>query len=266
MSTINLLPDDYLRKQWQSRANMICVALFLVVMAGVGTASLVSDRSTRHTQEVLNRVDADYAEAAKLLTQMRQLEVTKREMISKAKATGALLERVPRSYLLAILARALPEGASLVKVELKAGTAKRQQAAPAKETSKFEAAKKKQEKAADSSEPQVPPMLVEVTGLAATDVQVAGFIANLNSNPLLASVDLDYSQDKTLNDRKSSDAKIRVREFRVTIELRPNVDVMDLPGDKSDSPATKGLQSPSRTAVGAPNTPSGTGPAGGAES
>ena len=69
---------------------------------------------------------------------------------------------------------------------------------------------------------------VEVTGLAATDVQVADFVANLLGNRLLASVDMNYTQDKVLNANKKDLPQYRVREFKVTMELRPNVDVIDL--------------------------------------
>jgi len=234
MSTINLLPDDYIRKRWQNRANVLCVALFIVVMAGVGMASLVSENNSRHTREVLDRVNASYSEAAKLLAQMRQLEATKRAMLAKAKATGSLLEKIPRSYLLALVTRSLPKNASLTKVELKPGNA-RSVRRQRRRRSKFNAVKGKSKKGAPVEKPPPPPMIMEATGLAATDVQVAVFIANLNRSPLWTSVDLDYSQDKILNAHKKDMSNLRVREFKVTMELRPNVDVIDLVGGKSAS-------------------------------
>ena len=224
MSTINLLPEDYLERRMQKRANTICIVLFLVVMGGIGLAALISDQTSRHTRGVLNRVNASYADAAKLLTQMRQLEASKRQMIAKAKATASLLERVPRSYLLAMVTRALPQEASLIKVELKQG---KERKAKKSKGSKFEAAKNKS-KGKAPRRPEMPPMVLEATGLAATDMEVGGFIANLKDNPLLNSVDISYSQDKVLNERKKGKPKIHVREFKVTMELKPNVDVIDL--------------------------------------
>ena len=45
---------------------------------------------------------------------------------------------------------------------------------------------------------KAPPLVVDlvVTGQAATDVDVARFIANLARNPLLANVDLVYSEER----------------------------------------------------------------------
>jgi len=232
MSTINLLPDDYLERRTQKRTNTICIALFLVVMSGVGMAALVSDQATRHTREVLDRVNASYADAAKLLTQMRQLEATKKQMIAKAKATASLLERVPRSYLLAMVTQALPEQASITRVELRPGKVRSAKRSKGSKGSKFKAAKDKAERKKEASKNQMPPMFLDVTGLAATDMEVGSFIANLKDNPLLSSVDISYTQNKVLNERDQDKPKIHVREFKVTMELRPNVDVIDLLKDR----------------------------------
>jgi len=225
MSMVNLLPRDYLACRMQKRANTICIILFLIVMGGVGMAALVSEHTTGNTREVLERVNASYSEAAKMLTQMRQLEASKKQMITKAKTTASLLERVPRSYLLAMVSQALPDEASVTRVELRPGKAKSKPRSP--KGSKFEAAKNK---SADKepTQNQMPPMILDVTGLAATDMQVGSLIANLKDNPLLSSVDISYSQSKTLNERSTDKPKIDVREFKVTMELRPNVDVIDL--------------------------------------
>ena len=227
MSTINLLPEDYLRRRWQSRANALCVILTAVVMASVGTAALVSEQSLRNTRQIRDKINASYAEAAKMLTEMQKLEATKRQMIIMAKSTALLLERVPRSYVLALVAQALPEHCSLIKVELKPSP-KRQKEKAKREPrgSKFAAVKRKKQKLELAVRTQ-PPMRLEVTGHAATDVQVGHFIKNLHGNPLLSSVDLNFSQDKVLNAHQRDKPKCRIREFKVTMELRPNVDVID---------------------------------------
>jgi len=224
MSTINLLPEDYLTRRYQNRANTVCIILFSVVMAGVGAATLVSERNSWRTRQVRDRVNASYAEAAKLLTQMQKLEATRRQMVKKAKSTASLLERVPRSYLLATLARALPSHCALAKVELSMARPKRHRTVA--KGKKFAAIKKN--KARAKAKNSMPPMALAVTGLAATDVEVGEFITNLNANPLLMSVDLDYSQEKVLRTGKDSKHQLRVREFKVTMELRPDVDVIDL--------------------------------------
>ncbi len=220
MSIINLLPEDYVKRRSQNRANKLCLILFAAVMAAVIAAVIVSDQSTRHTQAVARRVDAAYADAAKMIEQLRELENRKQAMQHKAELTASLLERVPRSTLLAIVAGALPRGASLTQFNLfpmnvvtRAEPANKNASAT---DSKF--AKVQQQREASES---VTVVMMEVTGLAGTDVEVARFITNLVRCPLMKSVDLVYSQEKVLQDTP-------IREFQVKIELKPNVDVIDV--------------------------------------
>lgn len=224
MSTINLLPEDYVKRRSERRANVMCVALFAVVMTGVFGAGMASERNTKQTQDVRNRVNADYAKAAQLLAQIQQLEAQKREGLRKAKATAALLERVPRSYVLATITRALPKHAALTELTLKPVRRTQPRRAPAKKRTKFAAAKKKKQ----AKKPPVMIMTLEVVGWAATDLQVSRFISNLLGSPLLSSVDLDYTKDKQIKAKEKDKPDMRVREFKVIMELYPDVDVIDL--------------------------------------
>jgi hypothetical protein len=112
--------------------------------------------------------------------------------------------------------------------------------------SKFDAIKNQAE-----VQPSQPAMCLEVTGVAATDMQVAAIIANLLTNPLLTSVDLDYSQDKALDVKKTGLKDLHVREFKITMEIKPNVDVIDLvkssqgktTADSKGRPAVQGAKS-----------------------
>ena len=218
MSTINLLPDDYLLRKSQRRANILCVVMFAVVMATVGAAAIVSERNTANTEKVRDQVNIAYADAAKTLQEMQQLETQKRTMVHKAEVTGALLEKVPRSYLLAIVTQALPENVSLTSFNL---TPQRVTSTPGK--TKFDSITGK-------SEDQEMVMTVEVTGMAATDVDVARFIANLLRCQLLSGVDLAFSQEKKLKDTS-------VREFQVRMDIRNGVDVVDLLRTQPEQPA-----------------------------
>jgi hypothetical protein len=156
---------------------------------------------------------------------MQRLEGQKAAMISKANETAMLMERVPRSYLLGIVTNALPTNTALVQYDLdiKAILSKEMI-----EKSRAAAAGAKPTKyaAGVQGRTEAPPAVVtmEVTGLAGTDVDVARFIANLARNPLIASVDLVYSEEKMVD-------KTLVREFRVRMELRPNADAIDAAGE-----------------------------------
>jgi len=234
MTLINLLPEDYIRRKRAQRSNRLCLVLFVVVMAGVLAAAVVSQRSRANTQSVLDRVDNEYQQAASMMTELGQLQAQKQMMLEKAKSTSTLLERIPRSYLLAIVTNSLPPKASLLEVNLYP----KQIIAPAdpSKDAKF-AAKSGQVAAA------LLPSIVEmdVSGLAETDVGVARFIANLARCPLAESVDLVYSQEKPFEIKNAKGdvvAKPLLREFQVRMVLRSDMDVIDVIGKKlAEAPA-----------------------------
>ena len=63
-------------------------------------------------------------------------------------------------------------------------------------------------------------LVVNVKGKAATDVQVARFIASLARHPLTDMVDLSYS-------KQSPDKVQASREFQLTVQLKANADALD---------------------------------------
>jgi Tfp pilus assembly protein PilN len=229
MSTINLLPEDYVRRSARRRANVMCLVLFAISMAAVVTAALVSERSSRHTRQVRDQVDDAYTYAARQIQQMQQLEARKQSMLAKAEAISSLLERVPRSHLLGVIANAMPENTSLTRLDL--DTKRLVVAAPAPAAGKSEASKFDALSAARSAKALPSVVTLELTGLAGTDVEVARLIANLARNPLIAAVDLIYSQEKIID-------KQPVREFQVHLELRTGADALaDMPETVAHGPA-----------------------------
>lgn len=208
MSTINLLPDDYLDRRRRQRTNVIGLFLFAAVMAGVAGAYVVSQRNLRQAIAVRDQVEAEYVEAAKMIEQMQQLQVRKNELMAKAKQAAALQERAPRSFVLAVLTNARPRHTSLTSVQLTL-------ARP--DDDKFAVASASRSGVAPDWD-----VRVKVQGLASTDVEVAKFIANLASCPLIRSVDLVYSREKVV------DEVIPCRQFELVVMLHRGLDVLDV--------------------------------------
>lgn len=220
MSTINLLPQEYIERRLRNRATVICSILFAVVMSVVIAAAIASQQSHQYTLEVRDRLDADYAEAAKLIQQMQQLEAKKRKLLHKAELSAALMERVPRSYVLAVVTNALPANASLENLVLDTREAPQQYDHVA--TKRKSRRKSKYVSGSSRAKAKPVPQMVQitVTGLAATDIEVARLIANLARNSLVETVDLIYSQEKIVN-------KASVREFQIRLVLKADGDAID---------------------------------------
>ncbi len=254
MSIINLLPDDYLLQRVQRRANMVCIALFAVVMAGVFGAAVVADRSTKRTIQSRDKTNAKYAKYAERLAQIQQLEAKKLEKIEKAKATASLLERVPRSFVLASVTQALPRHASLSEFYLKP-IRKKVTRKSSGNGSKFAKAKsKKRNRKRGRSETVIQlSTQVTMTGFASTDMQVGEFIGNLRNCPIFTSVNLLYTAKEEIRSKNKGEPSNFVREFVITMELRSDIDVINIVNQPhADASQTDGSPDTATTSSGEP--------------
>jgi Tfp pilus assembly protein PilN len=225
MSTLNLLPDDYLRRRNQRRANFLCFILFIFVMVGVGVASIASRTALAKTRELQEQVAADYAEGARLIGEMQQLEEKKRTLLTMAEETASLMERVPRSYLLAVITNSRPDSVSLYTLEFK--TKVKGSVPPPAPTKPSRRAKKKGRSKAKVIEETIVQVErtqwveVTLTGVAEDDVDVARYIATLARHPLLRLVDLIESKEIEID-------STAMRAFKLEMKTVPNADVIDV--------------------------------------
>ncbi len=213
-SAVDFLPEDYVEKRAQKRTVILFIGLFLLVMAGIVAAYLLPGATYAATLAERDRVDQEYEDAGKRLAQRQDMEQEKQRMISKAEVTAMLLERVPRSKLLEEFTRLLVSSqASLITLELKT----RDDGTP--RISKLEEAKNAQNGGAPVK-PTAPEVTITITGMAATDGNVAGFIEALGKSPLLRDVNLLYTEEYR---RDNTDAPLR--RFKVEMHLNPDADV-----------------------------------------
>ncbi len=218
MSFVNLLPEDYMARRAQKRVNVLSLVLFGLVMAAVIGATIASEQGLAKSREVYDRVNQSYSEASKLIGQVQQLEGAKQQMFKKAKLAGGLLERVPRSYLLATVTNALPPGGSLKKFSL-SSKRRRTVALSNNAKSRFAKTAAQRDPGAAANRSSRLDLSIEVIGLAGTDVEVARFIASMARCPLIEDVELVYSEEKKFQEAV-------VREFKVNMRLDPNADVL----------------------------------------
>jgi Tfp pilus assembly protein PilN len=222
---LSFLPDDYLERKAQRRTNAICATLFLVVMVAIGSAFTFTERSMRDAEREHNAIERKFTEAAKRIEQVQQMQEKQRTMAMQAELTASLLEKVPRSFLLAEVTNAMPPGVTLLDLNLES----RRHSAPTSPGNKstFESKKsatadaKKKAAAAAQSEAKVYDVNVKITGVAGTDVQVAQFITRLNQSTLVRDVNLVVSEEF-----KSEDGP--VRKFQIEMMVNPHADVASL--------------------------------------
>lgn len=229
MSNSSFLPEDYLIQKAERRTNVISLTLFGVVMIAVIGAFFVTNKQDRQVKQQQESINAQYQQAGLKIQELTQLEKQKAEMLNKAELAAALVERVPRSILLAELINRMPDKLSLLEFELKPEKVKpggaKQPEAPKDANGRLVAAPKgkpKTKQEADAKAPKVEApkyrYTISMLGVAPTDLEVTKFMNALDSYALLQNVTLEYSQAKEIDGRD-------MRQFKINLTLDPEADV-----------------------------------------
>src|SRR5688572_29511181 len=115
---LSFLPDDYLERKARRRANALCAGLSVVVMGAIASAFWLTERSMKEIESRAAAVDRSFTDAARSIEQVNKMKAQQRKIVNQAELAAALVEKVPRSNLLAEFTNALPPGMSLLDLSL----------------------------------------------------------------------------------------------------------------------------------------------------
>lgn len=261
----SFLPEDYVSRKAEVRMNFLGLALFAVVMLGVVGAFFVTNHRWTAIREQQRVITAQYEQEAQKIEQLKTLEAQRTQMMEKAEVTTALIERVPRSVLLAQLISTMPRDVTLLELSLKSKrldtepkvveTAKTKKPV-VKTLGKTDPKAKPGAKGAPpppEEKPKARPPKFEYTlslqGVAGVNNDIADYLAKLKASPILEKVDLQYIKETTLND-------MPMRRFEILAQIRAEADarhVNDVTGTRTAGGAAGGTT----TSAGAPSGPEG---------
>lgn len=216
---MSFLPEDYLKSRLERRTNIICITLFVVVLVVTVGAFLMKKRHLAEAEALHRSTRRQVEDAARRIEQMEELKTRKAQMMRKARLTAMLIERVPRSVVLAELINNMPPALSLVDLELDTRIVRDMtpKAKTAMDRAKDSA---KARLAADVEEIEVPPtqVTISLSGVAPTDVQVAQFITALNRHEMFSDVHLLVTETTTVEDQT-------MRKFRIELVVNQDIDI-----------------------------------------
>jgi Tfp pilus assembly protein PilN len=119
VNIINFLPCDYMERRGRRRDNIICLIIGGLAAVGLGLAGMLAAVTMFSSAGMRAVVEKQYQEATLQIKQLKDLEERKAGLVHKVELSSDLLERVPRSTLLARLTNYLPQKASLTALVLK---------------------------------------------------------------------------------------------------------------------------------------------------
>jgi len=221
----SFIPEDVIAKRLERRTSAICLSLFFIVMIGVVGAFFVTNQRWTSVKDHQEAINTRYVQAAKDIEILKVLEEQRSEMVQKASLTTALIERVPRSILLAEFINRMPEDTTLLEFNLeskriKETAAKAKPASGKKPRSLTRSPNAKDAKAeAEAAKPKPPRFETSIVliGAASTHQQVSEYLKALQEFELLGSVDLKYSESTVIDDQG-------LIEFRLEAGLLPDAD------------------------------------------
>lgn len=204
MAQIDFVPDDYIQRKESRRANFFYLALLAVMVAGITGAFCMSKVRRHAVEKEAKAVDARMTIVQQAVKQLEQIQIKKQEMMKTALLTAELIEPVPRSLIVALLTNSLPDSVSLSKIKIV------QKASSNQKLSQYDAVRAA---AMQKLSGQDFITELEIEGLAASDIGVADYIANLSKSNMLENVGLVQSKQK-------NSGSISYREFKLTAQIR----------------------------------------------
>jgi Tfp pilus assembly protein PilN len=226
---LSFLPDDYLDRKARRRANVLCALGALVVLGIAVTVFWYTEKMSAAVEKRFAEVDKQYGDAAARIEKVNQMRSQQQQVVRRAELAASLVEKIPRSNVLAEFTNSLPQGLSLLNITM---DSREKSGGAVSSMTAFEA-----KRAALEGRSVAPvtakqyDVFLKIEGVAATDVQVAQFITKLNRSALFKDVNLvvseEYkSQTQASSNQRPQDAEI-LRKFQIELMLNPNAEVMN---------------------------------------
>ena len=217
----SFLPEDYVARRAEVRANFLALMLFGIVVFSIVAAFFVSNRQWTTVNDQRAIFAAEYAKAQQAIDQLDKLEKQKKEMLEKAEVTTALIERIPRSVLLSQLVQRMPEQITLLDLKLenkKVIAAKVPSQAP-NQAMRGTLLRGGKSRAAERPKVVAPSYTYTVTivGVTLKNEHITDYLSSLNQCDLFDRVDLQHIKERTINE-------VDLREFEIKVKISPTAD------------------------------------------
>lgn len=246
-ATGSFLPDEYIAERHDARANLLTITLFAITLAAVLTAFFVTNRHWSALREQEAAINLEYQTESLKIEQLKNLERQRTAILVKAEIAAGLVEKLPRWAVLGELTLRLPKSAKLNLCDIKSERIMPSDSGVNKAMANMVAQAEKAAGEKPASTP-VPPTLIPtfrykltLEGTAATNNDVADYLASLKMSPALTGVELTFIRDATsLGDPQ--------RQFQITAGLSASGDtealgaslrqlIRDHEGSSSSSPS-----------------------------
>lgn len=213
MAKIDFVPNDYIQQRDSTRANFLYLVLFSALMGGIIVTFSIIKLRQKTVEAELKVVNEKMTKAHEQIAQLDDLKTKSSTMIKTMAVTGELIERVPKSVVLACVTNNLPSGVSLLDFKLKQKEIKTPtSSAPVSQYQTASAAAS----GTSTANSKLEETQIELEGIAPSDIEVAAYIAQLEGSILLDNVELVESKERNIDD-------IIFRQFKLKTVIKNEV-------------------------------------------
>jgi Tfp pilus assembly protein PilN len=225
---LSFLPEDYLEKKIIRRANIVCVLLLLLGGGAIAICYSWMRAESTKIDAGFAEVDSHYLDAARKIEQVKKMHEKQRAVFHHAELAASLVERVPRSNILAEVTNSLPTGVSLLDFAMHSSLHQNDAGVPNTAFAAQRAALDAKN-TAESAKPPQHDVKLTITGIASDDVQVAQLMTHLDHSPLFNAVNLVISDSWSdpRNDQPKNTKAPQLRRWQIEMMLNPFAEVKE---------------------------------------
>ncbi|HYE60939.1 MAG TPA: PilN domain-containing protein [Phycisphaerales bacterium] len=241
----SFLPEDYIARKTESRVNILILSLFMLVMAGVVGAFLVTNQQGKDIRARQMLVNEQFDAEGKKIEQLKALESQRAQMMEKAEITSALIDRVPRWAVLGEVTLRKPMSSTLDSLVIKSTRKDPVVAAPAAAApAKKPIVKSLTDKVAGAPDPtpEKPKVTaptftyaMTISGSADNNSDVADFLKSLKDSPILDKVELTFIREAREKDKE-------FRKFEISASIRTDINSQVLADSLTSLKAARSAQ------------------------
>lgn len=220
MNQINFLPETYVRHRAARKRRFGHVGITVMVLFVLGSWWYVEHNTLREIRNLERQLEAQVGQARTELTQVQQLTAQRKVLAHQDHVRRQLAQPLSHTQVIEMIGQIMPRSITLTDLTVVARRTPMQTPAAAK------AAKAANSPTAPKVANTDEALLIEFSGLAPDDVEIANLIGALSDNPAFSGVKMLFSRSVTTRG-------VVGREFRMEMQVPLDRDYRIRPDDQA---------------------------------
>lgn len=241
MSKINLLPQEYIKQRLQYRVDMLCVLLFGMVMISIMTAEAISSRKVQEVQVTHAKINSRYQEVGVFAKEFFKLQNEKKSLLKEASIMEEMTDRIPRSYLLAMITNNCPEDITLTMIDIQENFIEEEVEEEKKPRRRRRATDENKDKKEEIKPPKIR-LAIVLEGLATNIDLVTAMSGKYRMNPIIQNA-------RVTETRVNRTAKGTLHEFDMVIVLKETDEVLKVMRQPEKLQQLVAMRAPETTSI-----------------